>query len=124
MAASDKGLYIDKAVPRLVKQILVRVTDGAGVSQRADTALPGGQIFRMSSPYIIVTNKINSEIRVTNHHSNVTEGTNYVLLKASNSNEKCGSSKSESSFVSSAQGFLTDCCFSGKLSGFVILFFW
>lgn len=32
-AASDKGLYIDKAVPLFVKQILVLVTDGAGVSQ-------------------------------------------------------------------------------------------
>jgi hypothetical protein len=42
MAASDKGFRIDKAVPRFVKQILVSVTDGAGVSQCADTALPGG----------------------------------------------------------------------------------
>ena len=42
MTASDKGFYIDKAVPRFVKQILVRVTDGAGVSLCADTALPGG----------------------------------------------------------------------------------
>jgi len=42
MTASDKGFYIDNAVPRFLKLILVRVTDGAGVSLCADTALPGG----------------------------------------------------------------------------------
>jgi hypothetical protein len=78
----------------------------------------------MSGPYIIVTNMTNSEIRVTAHHSVITEGNKIILLIASNSNDKCGSSKGESSFVSNAPGFLIDCCFYGKLSGFAILFFW
>jgi hypothetical protein len=51
MGASDKGSYIDKAVPRFVKQILVSVTDGAGFLQRDDTALPGGNSADCESIY-------------------------------------------------------------------------
>ena len=74
VTAGYKGSCIDKAVPRFAKQILVRVTDGVGVSLCADTALPGGNSSECSVHISLFTNMTNSEIRVTKQHSVLTKG--------------------------------------------------